>query len=465
MRVIDSSSTNGSKLVEMSPEGELSLRLAIPGLRVIPEVFYHRLWHRLQIKQRPARRSKTSNVRAAAAAPAAAAKSVITVTSAQTGKPVAGATVVAFTDFASRAGAQGATDAKGRVTLAQISSRQKLERIYVYPPAGLWDLLVQDTTAAASASLKLRAADPTDATLLLHQLYGALPRTAGQGVTIGIVDTGIDANHPDLKNVTGGQNCVSDELQADPSAKKNWRPAKVEGEHGTHVAGIAAAQGRPGGFHGIAPAAKLRAYRVFPDAGGGASNFDIGNAIDAAVADKCDVINLSLGGGAKDDAVKSAIDRALAAGVVVVAASGNDSRKPVSFPAALPECVCVSAMGRRGSFPKDSVGTGDIAAPNGGASGRDFVADFSNIGSEVDVTGPGVEIVSTLPGGSYGPMSGTSMATPAVTGIVAYLLSADPALQQAQGDDRSRKLKDLLYKSCKLEKFGRNFEGFGLPTP
>src|SRR5262249_39107178 len=121
---------------------------------------------------------------------------------------------------------------------------------------------------------------------------------------------------------------------------------------------------------------------------------------------------------------KTAIDRALNSGVVVVAAAGNDGRKPVSYPAAFPECVSISAMGRRKSFPAASIGTGDIAKPSGGPNGNDFIADFSNFGSEIDSTGPGVEIVSTLPGGKYGTMSGTSMATPAVTGFTAYLISA-----------------------------------------
>jgi subtilisin len=174
---------------------------------------------------------------------------------------------------------------------------------------------------------------------------------------------------------------------------------------------------------------------------------------------------MSLGGGPKDDLTHAAIDRAIAAGVVVVVAAGNDYRQPVSFPAAFTECVAVSAMGRVGSFPKEAVGTSDIAAPKGNPSTRDFLADFSNFGSEIDVTGAGVEIVSTLPGKGHGSMSGTSMASPAVAGFAAYVLSKDPALKQKTGADRSRALKDALYAACKPEGFGRDYEGFGLPLP
>ena len=97
--------------------------------------------------------------------------------------------------------------------------------------------------------------------------------------------------------------------------------------------------------------------------------------------------------------------------------------------------------------------------------GKDFLAGFSNIGPQVDITGPGVDIVSTLPGGAYGATSGTSMATPAVTGFAAMLLAGDAGVQAANGAARSQKLKPLLYSKAKPESFGRDFNGFGLPQP
>ena len=478
MQVLDSIRDDGPKLVTMGPEAELSLRLNVPGLKIVPEVFYHRQWQRFRTHMRPAvkatgrakakpkksGRSATRLSAVAAAAPATTSLQ-ITVTDQTNGRPVKGAHMVAFTDFASRAGAEGTTGANGRATLSGLAPNAALERVYVYAPAGYWGHFAANTTGARQSSLKLQPVNVKDPILLLPQFYAALPMTAGSGVTVAIIDSGVDGTHPDLPNVAGGLNCVSDEVRADPAAAANWRPALSEGEHGTHVAGIVAGRGTASGFRGVAPGATLRAYRVFPDAGGGASNFDITKAIDAAVADHCDIINMSLGGPQKDDLVEAAIERALEAGVVVIVAAGNDNRSAVSFPAALTESVAVSAMGRAGTFPDDSIGTSDIADPKGGTGNKDFIADFSNIGPQVDITGPGVEIVSTLPGQGHGSMSGTSMACPAVTGFAAFLLATNAGLRQTQGADRSRQLKELLYSKCKPEGFGRDFEGFGLPAP
>ena len=478
MRVLDSLNENGPKLVEMPAEGELSLRLSVPGVRIVPEVFYHRQWQRFRIHQHPAtsgpgtknskakKKAGSGTMKVAKASAAAAITDLsVTVTDASNGAPLAGAQIVAFTNFATREGVSATTDANGSATLNGLAPSRTLERVYVYAPAGSWGYYAAGIAGSKLSQIKLTSINVKDPSLLLTQLYGSLPVTAGAGVTVGVIDSGVDGTHPDLKNVTGGLNCVGDEVRANPAASANWRPALSEGEHGTHVAGIIGGNGTASGFRGVAPGVALRSYRVFPDIGGGASNFDIAKAIDTAVADKCDIINMSLGGGPKDDLTHAAIDRAIDAGVVVVVAAGNDYRQPVSFPAAFTECVSVSAMGRIGSFPKEAVGTGDVAAPQGNPSTQDFLADFSNFGIEIDATGAGVEIVSTLPGTGHGSMSGTSMASPAVAGFTAYLLSKDPVLKQKVGADRSRAVKDALYAACKPEGFGRDYEGFGLPLP
>src|SRR5262249_49419169 len=156
--------------------------------------------------------------------------------------------------------------------------------------------------------------------------------------------------------------------------------------HGTHVGGIIAARGTPPkGIRGLAPAVTLRSYRVFGKGNGNASNFSIAKAIDRAVADRCDVINMSLGGGPQDEATHSAIADARAKGTIVIAATGNDDRGPVSFPGADPLVIAVTALGRKGTFPSGTVETGDVVAPFG-TDKKNYIASFSNVGPEVHLT-------------------------------------------------------------------------------
>ena len=94
----------------------------------------------------------------------------------------------------------------------------------------------------------------------------------------------------------------------------------------------------------------------------------------------------------------------------MIVAAGNQDRGPVSFPAADERSVAVSALGRKGTFPTGTSESGDVAGPFG-KDKKNFIAAFSNIGRAIDLTGPGVGIISTVPGG-YGVESGTSMAAP-----------------------------------------------------
>ncbi|WP_140427044.1 S8 family serine peptidase, partial [Ensifer aridi] len=101
------------------------------------------------------------------------------------------------------------------------------------------------------------------------------------------------------------------------------------------------------------------------------------------------------------------------------------------------------------------------AAPFG--ANDSFVGAFSNFGPQIDLTGPGVGVVSTLPGATYGPMSGTSMATPAVAGYAAFLLASNNTIFQQIDENRSRALTDALFEAARAVGFGRDYEGFGLP--
>jgi subtilisin family serine protease len=276
------------------------------------------------------------------------------------------------------------------------------------------------------------------------------------GLTVGVVDSGIDKDHPDL-TVQGGCNTVVGE---DPN---NY--GDNGGHHGTHVAGIIAAHGTmPGGLRGVAPGVTLRSYRVFGQGSDQATNYSIAKAIDRAVADGCDLINMSLGGGAPDDATRSAIADARAQGTLVIVAAGNDGRQPVSFPASDPRSLAVSAMGRTDTLPDGIVEQGDIQFPPRGKAAQDFIAAFSNVGPEIALTGPGVGVISTVPGG-YAIMSGTSMACPAVAGAAARLLSqpAHSAILKLKGQDRSDAIAAALLASAQPMGFGPSFVGHGLP--
>ncbi|HVL03618.1 MAG TPA: S8 family serine peptidase, partial [Acidimicrobiales bacterium] len=288
----------------------------------------------------------------------------------------------------------------------------------------------------------------------LRHYYRGAPDDAGSGVTVGVVDTGV-GEHPDLV-IAGGANTVVGEDPADYGDNGHG--------HGTHVAGIVAAAGHPPtGIRGVAPGVTLRSYRVFGQGSGQASSFAIAKAVDQAVADGCDLLNMSLGGGPPDPVLEAAIEDARAAGSVCIVAAGNNGRGPVSSPASDDMALAVSALGRTGTFPDDATEVDTVVAPYG-SDEAEFIADFSNVGPEMDLTGPGVGIISTVPGG-YSAISGTSMACPAVTGVAARLLAASAVLGAGRDAARSEAIVRILLSSARDRGFPAPFEGQGLPQP
>lgn len=445
LRVLDSIGKNGPKLVAMSPDAMLALRVHQPGVRILPIVYYAPA-----VAPRP-----TVAARPRPAAARASVRAAFRVVSRRDGSPLAGAQVVAFTDFAAREGAGGATDARGVVRLG-LGGATRLERLYVYPLRGHWSLLRHDLPLRRDVEFADLALEPVDLAQPdgLRHFYGAPADPAGAGVRVGIVDSGIDGSHPDLR-VEGGANTVRGEDPADFGDNGGF--------HGTHVAGIVAGRGSaPTGVRGLAPGVALRSYRVFGAGAKQASNYSIAKAIDRAVTDGCDVVNLSLGGGPADDLTREAIEDARAAGCLAIVAAGNEDRSPVAFPARLDAAVAVSAMGRKGTFPKGTTEEGDIAAPFG-TDRANFLGSFSNVGPQIDVTAPGVGILSTVPGG-HAPMSGTSMACPAVTGFTASVLARNPRiLRMRRNQNRADAIARLLFAAARTLGFGHDFEGHGMP--
>jgi len=449
VKVVDSIGENKAMLIECAPKDLPALRAGHPSVRILPVVYFKPAVMRYEVSAKPG----IAAVRARAKAAAKPGAISITIISSKDDKPVAGAMVVAFTDFAARTGAQGTTNSRGQVALALEGSSKKIERLYVYPALSFWPALQNNVILKAGTKIQLQ---PIDLTYVdcVRDLYGGSDLTFGHDVKVGVIDCGVATNHPGLV-VQGGQNTVPGEKPGD------FGDNGTEG-HGTHVAGIIAARGTPpSGIRGVAPAVTLRSYRVFGQGSASASNFAIAKAIDAGVADKCDLLNMSLGGGDPDTLTAEALAAAHNAGVVVLAATGNDGRKPVSFPAADSMCQAVSAMGRIGTFPKGTEPEGSVAAPFG-KDKKNFIAEFSNIGPETDLTGPGVGVISTVPGG-YGVMSGTSMATPAETGAAARLLATKPdILRMPRDQNRASAMVAAIAEASKLLGFGAIYEGKGI---
>jgi thermitase len=224
---------------------------------------------------------------------------------------------------------------------------------------------------------------------------------ASGGATIGIVDTGVDQTHPEL---SGKVAACADGLGG----------VVLDGEctddslHGTHVAGtIAAKANNATGVAGVDPAASLVICKALRGGAGVGLTSDVANCINWAHTHGAKVISMSLGGGASttlQQAVRNAWENGGATGSVLVAAAGNDGNSTVSYPAGYAEVVSVAA-------------TDD----------NDAKASFSNTNADVELAAPGVDILSTIPGGQYATLSGTSMATPHASGVAGVLWQLFPA--------------------------------------
>lgn len=241
----------------------------------------------------------------------------------------------------------------------------------------------------------------------------AWARTQGDGAAVAVIDTGIDATHPDLAGqVAGGVNVT------DPAHPDSW--ADDEG-HGTHVAGTIAGKGAEGGLAGVAPRAKLYAVKVL-DKDGNGNYSDVIAGIEWAMDHGIKIANMSLGADEGSEPLHRAVQAALQKGMLIVAAAGNTGGA-VGYPGAYPETVAVSA-----------------------ADSSDHVAPFSSRGPEVSYIAPGVDILSTKMGGGTLTLSGTSMASPHVAGMAALAYAAGvrgPAALRASLDRSSRPIAGL----------------------
>lgn len=209
--------------------------------------------------------------------------------------------------------------------------------------------------------------------------------TTGVGVTVAVIDTGIEMTHPDLQGkVTKGYDFVNDKESPED-----------DNGHGTHVSGIITATRNDAGTVGVSHGTSIMPIKVLNSTGSGYVS-DVAKGIYWAVDNGAQVINLSLGTSKDTDVLRRAVNYAANKGVPMVAAAGNDYGAPCQYPAAYDNVICVVAT--------DS-------------SNR--LASFSNVGGEL--AAPGVSNYSTFLGGTYRYLSGTSMAAPHVAGSLAIL--------------------------------------------
>jgi subtilisin family serine protease len=277
-------------------------------------------------------------------------------------------------------------------------------------------------------------AETQDWGLKLFGIPALWSRTKGEGATVAVLDTGAALDHPDLK----GRIAAAKDFTGSPSG-----PADVHG-HGTHCCGIIAAAENNVGIVGVAPKARLLVGKVLGDNGSGNGN-GIASGIRWAVDSGADLISMSLGSPSPDNRILSAVKYAASKGVFIIAAAGNEGpgENTVGYPGGFAECVCVAAI--------------DQAKK---------IASFSSRGSAVDVAAPGVDILSTYPPKNYARLSGTSMATPFVAGVVALLV----AKQKAQGKKTIGSINDLLalIKKTSVDVGNPGFDnsyGWGLIDP
>ena len=223
--------------------------------------------------------------------------------------------------------------------------------------------------------------------------------TGSASVTIAVVDSGVQANHPDLAGrVLAGYDFVN-----------NDSDASDDNGHGTAVSGVAAAQGNDAiGVAGAAWNVSILPVKTMNSSGSG-SYSAIANGITYAADRGAKIINLSLGGSLSSSTLQSAVSYAWNKGALIVAAAGNNGSSTTVYPAAYPNVVAVSAT-----------------------TSSDTLASFSSYGSFVDLSAPGQDITTSWLNSSYVTISGTSFSSPLTAGVAALALSRNPALSNVQ---------------------------------
>ena len=374
--------------------------------------------------------------------------------------------------------AQGTTADDGTVTITvPVGYINEIAAIYIKPFADCWEYFALRPTLSLEKpngfNLKLLSEYPAagfgslgaesegfagwgQRMMGLSQVGRA--QLAGRSIKIAIVDSGCDNNHPALTHVRVGLDYTNLDADHVPNSS-SWTTDTMS--HGTHCAGVITGNGQNGHIRGFVPEAEVHALKLFP---GGAFN-NLAAALHYCIDNQIDVVNCSLGGTEPSEAITQLIEDARQAGVAIVVAAGNSSG-PVQFPGNVPGVLCVAAVGEERTYPDDTYHAHTCAPGTANLDGV-FPAVFSCRGSEVGVCAPGVAIISSVPGGGYAAWDGTSMATPAITGLVGMVLAHHPefaaggGLRGAQRVDRAFQI--VAGAAARLP-FSAQQSGAGLPN-
>ncbi|WP_042275512.1 S8 family peptidase [[Clostridium] dakarense] len=257
----------------------------------------------------------------------------------------------------------------------------------------------------------------------------------GEGVKVAVIDSGCDINHESLKNNIIGVRNFTDEDGKNPDIVID----RVG--HGTHVTGTIAANGGNNTIVGVAPNAQIYVLKAIDKTGSGKLSWVV-NAINYAIEKNVDIISMSLGMSQNSEKLEKAVKEAINKHILVVCAAGNDGDGnsndfEYSYPAAYIDVISVGAVDKRG-----------------------VPASFSNANLAVDVVAPGVNILSTYPNNQFAILSGTSMATPHVSGSLALLKNWSK--KEFQRNLNQRELYAQLIKHTKVLDYSRAVQGNGL---
>lgn len=265
----------------------------------------------------------------------------------------------------------------------------------------------------------------------------AWEHSQGEGVTIAVLDTGCDLNHPDLaENLLEGKNYI-----------QKGKPPIDDNNHGTHVTGTLVASNNDIGVVGVCPKSKVIPIKVL-DKNGNGNMLSVSKGIRYAVKRGADFITMSLGAPFRVQQVRRAIQYAASKGVITFVAAGNAGKtNEIFYPANYKETIAIGAIDE--NFRR---------------------ADFSNTGENLDFMAPGVDILSTVPPNWYATLQGTSMACPFAVGVASLILSYTRKKKNKKTQLRTPEDYRKLFRKYTIPINDKNmnkkfYQGFGIIDP